>query len=54
MLIQEQFNKKYFKKLLEGLNDTKTRLYTILEKPKETVLEFDKEAAKVLSEYQNI
>ena len=33
--------------------DKKIRLYTILEKSKETVLEFYKETAKVLQEYIN-
>ena len=37
-----------FKGLAWGANNTKIRLYTILEKSKETVLEFYKGAAKVL------
>ena len=53
MLTQEQFKKKYFKELLEKINDTKLRVYTTLEKPKETVLEFYKGTAKVLWENIN-
>ena len=44
---QEQFIKQYFKELLEE-KITKIRLYTILEKSKETVVEFAKGTAKVL------
>ena len=47
MLIQERFNKWYFKELLGKLIIQKQD-YTILEKSKETVLEFYKETAKVL------
>ena len=43
MLIRDQFNK------VVGRNaGTKIRLYTILEKSKETILEFAKGTAKVL------
>ena len=37
-----------FQGIAEGVNNTKIRLYTILEKSKETVLEFYKGTAKVL------
>ena len=37
-----------FHKVVGGANNTKTRLYTILEKSKETMLEFSKGTAKVL------
>ena len=53
MLIQKQFNKYYFKELLDRANDTKIRPYTILEKSEETALKFYKGTAKVLSEYIN-
>ena len=39
---------KVFQGVVGGDNNTKIRLYTILEKPKETVLEFYKGTAKVL------
>ena len=37
-----------FQGVVEGAADTKIRTYTILEKSKETILEFAKETAKVL------
>ena len=37
-----------FQGVVEGENNTKIRLYTILEKSKETILEFAKGTAKVL------
>ena len=37
-----------FHKVVGGANNTKTRLYTLLEKSKETMLEFSKGTAKVL------
>ena len=37
-----------FQGVVEGAAGTKIRLYTILEKPKETILEFAKGTAKVL------
>ena len=37
-----------FQGVVEGDNVTKTRLYTILEQSKETILEFAKGTAKVL------
>ena len=37
-----------FQAVLEGDNNTKIRLYTILEQSKETVLKFSKGTAKVL------
>ena len=39
---------KVFQGVVGGADGTKIRLYTILEKSKETVLEFHKGAAKVL------
>ena len=42
-----------FQRVAGGANDTKTWPYTILEKSKETALEFYKGTAKVLSEYVN-
>ena len=41
------------KEVTGGADDTKLRLYTILEKSKETAWEFYKGTAKVLSEYIN-
>ena len=40
-----------FQGVAGGADNTKLRLYTILEKSKETVLKFYKETAKVLQEY---
>ena len=37
-----------FQRIVGGENNTKIRLYTILEKSKETILEFAKEIVKVL------
>ena len=37
-----------FQEVVGGVNDTKIRLYTILEKSKETILEFEKGTARVL------
>ena len=37
-----------FQRVVGGENNTKIRLYTILEKSKETILEFAKGTAKVL------
>ena len=37
-----------FQGVVEGENNTKIRLYTILEKSKETILEFAKGTTKVL------
>ena len=37
-----------FQGVVGGANNTKIRLYTILEQSKETILEFEKETAKVL------
>ena len=40
-----------FQGVAGGADNTKLRLYTILEKSKETVLKFYKETAKFLQEY---
>ena len=40
-----------FQGVAGGADNTKLRLYTILENSKETVLKFYKETAKVLQEY---
>ena len=40
-----------FQGVAGGADNAKLRLYTILEKSKETVLKFYKETAKVLQEY---
>ena len=48
MLIQEQFNKLAFQGVFAGADNAKKRMYTILEKLKETVLEFYKGTAEVL------
>ena len=42
-----------FQGVVGGDHNTKTRLYTIIEKSKETVLEFYKGTEKVLCEYMN-
>ena len=41
-----------FQRVVLGADNTKIRLYTILQKSKETVLEFYKGTAKVLSIYK--
>ena len=48
MLIREQLKKIVFQGVAGGDDNTKIRLYTILEQSKETVLEFYKGTAKVL------
>ena len=42
-----------FQGAVGGANNTKMRLYTILEKSKETILEFAKRTAKLLSLHVN-
>ena len=42
-----------FQGVVKGANNTKTRLYTILEQSKETMLEFSKRTAKVLKLHVN-
>ena len=46
MLIQEQINKLFLTKA--AANNTRVIIYYILEQSKETMLEFAKEATKVL------
>ena len=48
MLIREAIQQIVFQRIMGGEDNTKIRLYTILEKSKETILEFAKGTARVL------
>ena len=48
MLDPRAIHQIVFQEVFGGADNTKIRLYSVLEKSKETVLEFYKETAKVL------